>query len=192
MVWIINNAIFRNAKKKQPNITSVGRPARRQSPVSELLRSVFRPLSNGNGPSWIWLVMIRLNYGCDKRVRYCVLIFCAGYCSFRVNYPVGLEKACLRVNRWLSQIANKKKYRVGHKSAIFEKDHRLILIKNYIFWIGKSSAIEWYLSFLLSISWPSDEPWRVNTISDGAAGGGGRLSPFMFFFVFQRQAPGAI
>ena len=31
--------------------------------------------------------------------------------------------------------------------------------KNYIFGIGTSSAIEWYLSFLLSISWPSDEPW---------------------------------
>ena len=30
--------------------------------------------------------------------------------------------------------------------------------KNYIFGIGTSSAIEWYLSFLLSISWPSDEP----------------------------------
>ena len=34
--------------------------------------------------------------------------FCVGYCSFRVNYPVGLEKACLRVNRGLSQIANEK------------------------------------------------------------------------------------
>ena len=78
MVWIINNVIFRNAKKETPpNITSVGRPARRQSPVSEPLRSVFRPLSNGNGPSWIWLVLIRLNYGCDKRVRYCALIFAA-------------------------------------------------------------------------------------------------------------------
>ena len=55
--------------------------------------------------------------------------FCVGYCSFRVNYLVGLEKACLRVNSWLSQIANEKKYRVGHKSTIFEKGHRPILIK---------------------------------------------------------------
>ena len=55
--------------------------------------------------------------------------FCVGYCSFRVNYPVGLEKACLRVNRWLSQIVNEKKYCVLHKSAIFEKGHQPILIK---------------------------------------------------------------
>ena len=78
--------------------------------------------------------------------------FGVGDYSFRVNYPVGLEKACPRVNRWLSQIANEK-YRVGHKNAVFEKGHRPILIKkNYIFGIGTSSAIEWYLSFLLSIS----------------------------------------
>ena len=35
--------------------------------------------------------------------------------------------------------------------------------KNYIFGIGTSSAIEWYLPFLLSISWPSDEPWYIST-----------------------------
>ena len=34
--------------------------------------------------------------------------FCVGYCSFHVNYSVGLEKACLRVNRGLSQAANEK------------------------------------------------------------------------------------
>ena len=31
--------------------------------------------------------------------------FCGGYCSFLVNYSVGLEKAGLRVNRGLSQTA---------------------------------------------------------------------------------------
>ena len=82
--------------------------------------------------------------------------FCGGYCSFLVNYSVGLEKAGLRVNRELSQTAQEK---VEHKSAIFEKGHRPILKKNYIFGIGTSSGIEWYLSFLLSMSWPSDEPW---------------------------------
>ena len=77
--------------------------------------------------------------------------FCGGYCSFLVNYSVGLEKAGLRVNRELSQAAKEKRYRVKHKSAIFEKGHRPILI-TYIFGIGTSSAIEWCLSFLLSIS----------------------------------------
>ena len=34
--------------------------------------------------------------------------FCGGYCSFLVNYSVGLEKAGLRVNRELSQAAKEK------------------------------------------------------------------------------------
>ena len=34
--------------------------------------------------------------------------FCGGYCSFLVNYSVGLEKAGLRVNRGLSQVAKEK------------------------------------------------------------------------------------
>ena len=34
--------------------------------------------------------------------------FCGGYCSFLVNYPLGLEKAGLRVNRELSQAAKEK------------------------------------------------------------------------------------
>ena len=34
--------------------------------------------------------------------------FCGGYCSFLVNYSVGLEKAGLRVNRGLSQTAKEK------------------------------------------------------------------------------------
>ena len=37
--------------------------------------------------------------------------------------------------------------------------------ENYIFGIGTSSTIEWYLSFLLSISWPSVEPWWVRVES---------------------------
>ena len=34
--------------------------------------------------------------------------FCGGYCSFLVNYSVGLEKAGLRVNRELNQAAKEK------------------------------------------------------------------------------------
>ena len=34
--------------------------------------------------------------------------FCGGYCSFLVNYSVGLEKAGLRVNRELSQAAKER------------------------------------------------------------------------------------
>ena len=84
--------------------------------------------------------------------------FCVGYCSFRVNYPVGLEKACLmRVNRWLRQIGNEK-ISCRTQQCNFLKRPSTDFDKNYIFGIGTSSAIEWYLSFLLSISWPSDEP----------------------------------
>ena len=156
---------FPKCKKEiQPNITSVGRPAHRQSPVSGPLRSVLRPFSNGNGPSWIWLAMMRLNYGCDKRV--CMLLcvdFCVGYCSFHVNFPVGLEKACLRVNRWLNQIANEK-ISCRTQKCNFWKRPSTDFDKKYIFGIGTSSAIEWYLSFLLSISWPSDEPCECSRL----------------------------
>ena len=34
--------------------------------------------------------------------------FCGGCCSFLVNYSVGLEKAGLRVNRGLSEVAKEK------------------------------------------------------------------------------------
>ena len=34
--------------------------------------------------------------------------FCVGYCSFLVNYSLGLEKAGLRVNRGFSQTAKEK------------------------------------------------------------------------------------
>ena len=61
-----------------------------------------------SGPSLIWLAKISLNHRCDRRVCYCALIFCGGYCSFLFNYSVGLEKAGLRVNRGLSQAAKEK------------------------------------------------------------------------------------
>ena len=54
--------------------------------------------------------------------------FCGGYCSFLVNYSVGLEKAGLGVNRELSQPA-KEKYIVSNTRTIFEKVYRPILIK---------------------------------------------------------------
>ena len=76
--------------------------------------------------------------------------FCVGYCSFHVNYSVGFEKACMRVNRWLSQVANEKISCLTQKCN-FWKRPSTDFDKNYIFGIGTSSAIEWYLSFLLSI-----------------------------------------
>ena len=78
--------------------------------------------------------------------------FCGGYCSFLVNYSKGLEKAGLRVNRELSQAAKEKDIVSNTKVQILEKAIDRFLIKKYIFGIGTSSAIEWYLSFLLSIS----------------------------------------
>ena len=76
--------------------------------------------------------------------------FCGGYCSFLVNYSVGLEKAGLRVNRELSQVAKEKDI-VLHTKVQFLKRSSTDFDKNYIFGIG-TSAIEWHLSFLLSIS----------------------------------------
>ena len=72
--------------------------------------------------------MIRLNYGCDKRVRYCVLIFVLDIVPSVSTIQLDLKKpAC----GWTDDLARSlaKKYRVGHKSAIFEKGHRPILIK---------------------------------------------------------------
>ena len=89
--------------------------------------------------------------------------FCGGYCSFLVNYSVGLEKAGLRVNRELSQAAKEKDIAFNTKVQ-FLKRSSTDFDKKYIFRIGTSSAIEWYLSFLLSISWPSDEPCVQPTI----------------------------
>ena len=77
--------------------------------------------------------------------------FCGGYCSFLVNYSVGLEKAGLRVKRGLSQAAKEKDI-VSNTKVQFLKRPSTDFDKNYIFGIGTSSAIEWYLSFLLSIS----------------------------------------
>ena len=46
--------------------------------------------------------------------------FCGGYCSFLVNYSVGLENAGLQVNRGLSQAA-KEKYIVSKTKVEFLK-----------------------------------------------------------------------
>ena len=77
--------------------------------------------------------------------------FCGGYCSFPVNYSVGLEKAGLRVNRELSQAAKEKDIVSNTKVQFLKKSPSTDFDKNYSFGIGTSSAIEWYLSFLLSI-----------------------------------------
>ena len=152
---------FPKCKKEiQPNITSVGQPARRQSPVSEPLRSVFRPFSSGNGPSWIWLAMIRLNHGCDKRICYCVWIFVLDIVPSVSAIQWDLKKpAC----EWTDDLARSptKKISCRTQKWNFWKRPSTDFDKNYIFGIGTPSAIEWYLSFLLSISWPSDEPCFV-------------------------------
>ena len=52
--------------------------------------------------------MMRLNYGCDKRVRYCALIFAVDIVPSLSTIEWGLEKAGLRVNRELSQTSKEK------------------------------------------------------------------------------------
>ena len=52
--------------------------------------------------------MIRLNFGCDTRVRYCALIFAADIVPSLSTIQWDLKKAGLRVNRGLSQTAKEK------------------------------------------------------------------------------------
>ena len=125
-------------KETQPNITSVGRPARRQSPVSEPLRSFFRPLSNGNGPSWIWLMMIRLNYGCDKRVRYCAFIFAADIVPSLSTIQWDLKKPACESTEGSARPLKKNISRQTQKWN-FWKRPSTDFDKNYIFGIGTSS-----------------------------------------------------
>ena len=47
--------------------------------------------------------------------------FCVGYCSLHVNDSVGLERACLRVNRGLSQTANEKDIMSDTKAQFLKK-----------------------------------------------------------------------
>ena len=56
--------------------------------------------------------------------------FCGGYCSFLVNYSVGLEKAGLRVNRGLSQTAKEKDIVSNTKVQFLKKAIDRFLIKN--------------------------------------------------------------
>ena len=86
--------------------------------------------------------------------------FCGGYCSFLVNYSVGLEKAGLRVNRELSQAAKEKDIVSNTKVQFLKKAINRFWLKLH-FWNRQTSAIKWYLSFLLSISWPSDEQCSI-------------------------------
>ena len=102
--------------------------------------------------------MIRLNYGCDKRVRYCALIFAADIVPSLSTIQWDLKKSACESTEGSAKPLKKKNH-VKHKSGIFLKRPSTDFDKNYIFGIGSSSAIEWYLSFLLSISWPTDEPW---------------------------------
>ena len=72
--------------------------------------------------------MIRLNYGCDKRVRYCVLIFVLDIVPSMSTIQWDLKKPACKSTEGSARPL-KKKYRVKHKSGIFEKGHRPILLK---------------------------------------------------------------
>ena len=106
--------------------------------------------------------MIRVNYGCDKRVRYCALIFAADIVPSLSTIQWDLKKPACESTEGLARPL-KKKISCQTQKWNFWKRPSTDFDKNYVFGIGTSSAIEWYLSFLLSISWPSDEPWSGNT-----------------------------
>ena len=84
------------------------------------------------------------------RICYCALIFAADIVPSlsTIHYSVGLEKA-----------GQRKKRKDKEKDIVLNTNVHFFLNtpptdfdKNYIFGIGTSSAIEWYLPFLLSIS----------------------------------------
>ena len=101
--------------------------------------------------------MIRLNYGCDKRVRYSALIFAADIVPSVSTIQWDLKKPACESTEGSARPL-KKKISCQTQKWNFLKRPSTDFDKNYIFGIGTSSAIEWYLSFVLSISWPSDEP----------------------------------
>ena len=101
--------------------------------------------------------MIRLNYGCDKRVCYCALIFAADIVPSLSTIQWDLKKPACESTEGAARPL-KKKISCQTQKCNFWKRPSTDFDKNYIFGIGTSSAIEWYLSLLLSISWPSDEP----------------------------------
>ena len=76
--------------------------------------------------------MIRLNYGCDKRVRYCALIFAADIVPSLSTIQWDLKKPACESTEGSARPL-KKRYRVKYKSGIFEKGHRPIWIKLH-FW----------------------------------------------------------
>ena len=105
--------------------------------------------------------MIRLNYGCDKRECYRVLIFVLDIVPSVSTIQWDLNKPACEWTDDLARSLTKKEISCGTQKCNFWKRPSTDFDKNYIFGIGTSSAIEWYLSFLLSISWPSDEPWTA-------------------------------
>ena len=109
--------------------------------------------------------MVRLNYGCDKRVRYCALIFAADIVPSLSTIQWDLKKPACESTEGSARPL-KKKISCQTQKWNFWKRPSTDFDKKYIFGICTSSAIEWYLSFLLSISSPSDEPWGVATTTD--------------------------
>ena len=99
----------------------------------------------------------RVNYGCDKCVRYCALIFAAEIVPSLSTIQWDLKKPACESTEGSARPL-KKKISCQTQKWNFWKRPLTDFDKNYIFGIGTSSAIEWNLSFLLSISWPSDEP----------------------------------
>ena len=98
------------------------------------------------------------NHRCDRRVCYWALIFAADIVPSLSTIQWDLKKpACESTESSAKPL--KKKISCQTQKCNFWKRPSTDFDKNYIFGIGTSSAIEWYLSFLLSISCPSDEPW---------------------------------
>ena len=111
-----------------------------------------------SGPSLISLAKTSLNHRCDRRVCYCALIFAADIVPSLSTIQWNLKKPACESTEGSARPL-KKKISCQTQKRNFWKRPSTDFDKNYIFRIGTSSAIEWYLPFLLSISWPSDEPW---------------------------------
>ena len=81
--------------------------------------------------------------------------FCDGYCSFRVNYLVGLEKACLLVKRGLTPLTKN----LSHIKVQFLKRPSTDFDKSYIFGIGTSSELSSGICHFIGVGFRNMVQW---------------------------------
>ena len=102
--------------------------------------------------------MIRLNVNCEGHVWYFPLIFVMDMVPSFVTIQWDLTKYTCYLKHDVTR-PPKKNISCLTQKHVFWKRPSTDFDKNHIFGISSTSAIEWHMSCLLSMKWPSDEPW---------------------------------